>query len=219
MTTTRFAATSAVLALLLSVTARADSAKTDWQAYGRSVLKQLVEINTIHANGSTAAAQAIAERLKAAGFTDKDYTVLAPPDHPTKGNVVVRLKGTGRLKPVLYIGHLDVVEAEKADWTYDPFVLTEKDGWLYGRGTIDMKGQDAATLTALVRLKSEGYLPDRDIIVAFTADEEAGGDANGVDWLMKNRRDLIDAEFAINPDFGRSQVQERQEDPDGRPNQ
>jgi acetylornithine deacetylase/succinyl-diaminopimelate desuccinylase-like protein len=189
-------------AILLATAARADAPKTDWQAYGRSVLKQLVEINSIHANGSTGAAKAIAERLKAAGFADTDYTVLIPPDHPTKGNIVVRLKGTGKLKPVLYIGHLDVVEAEKADWTYDPFVLTEKDGWLYGRGTIDMKGQDAATLTALVRLKSEGYVPDRDIIVAFTADEEAGGDANGVDWLMKAHRDLVDAEFAINPDSG-----------------
>jgi acetylornithine deacetylase/succinyl-diaminopimelate desuccinylase-like protein len=103
---------------------------------------------------------------------------------------------------VLYIGHLDVVEAAREDWGTDPYKLTEKDGWLYGRGTIDMKGQDASTLTALIRLKKEGYVPDRDIIVAFTADEEAGGDANGVDWLLKNHRDLVDAEFVINPDSG-----------------
>ena len=175
---------------------------TDWHAYGRDVLKQLIEINSEHANGSTGVTHAIADRLVQAGFSKDDFKLLAPADHPIKGNIVVRLKGTGKLKPVLYIGHLDVVEAAREDWTYDPYKLTEKDGWLYGRGTIDMKGQDASTLTALVRLKKEGYVPDRDIIVAFTADEEAGGDANGVDWLLKNHRDLVNAEFVINPDSG-----------------
>jgi acetylornithine deacetylase/succinyl-diaminopimelate desuccinylase-like protein len=179
----------------------ADAPK-DWNAFGRDVLKQLIEIDSTHANGSTGATHAIAGRLTAAGFAPGDFTLLAPPDHPTKGNIVVRLKGTGKLKPVLFICHLDVVEADKRDWTYDPFQLTETDGFLYGRGTIDMKGQDAATLTALIRLKQEGYKPDRDIIVAFTADEEAGGDANGVDWLLKGHRKLLDAEFVVNPDSG-----------------
>lgn len=174
----------------------------DWDAFGRDVLKQLIEIDSTHANGSTGATHAIAERLTAAGFAASDFQLLAPADKPIKGNIVVRLKGTGKLKPVLYICHLDVVEADKRDWTYDPFKLTEKDGFLYGRGTIDMKGQDASTLTALIRLKQEGYKPDRDIIVAFTADEEAGGDANGVDWLMKNHRKLVDADFVVNPDSG-----------------
>jgi len=180
----------------------AETVATDWHTFGRDVLKQLIEINSEHSNGSTVATHAIADRLTQAGFSKDDFKLLAPADHPIKGNLVVRLKGTGKLKPVLYIGHLDVVEAAKEDWTTDPYKLTEKDGWLYGRGTIDMKGQDAATLTALIRLKKEGYVPDRDIIVAFTADEEAGGDANGVDWLMKNHRDLMDAEFVINPDSG-----------------
>jgi acetylornithine deacetylase/succinyl-diaminopimelate desuccinylase-like protein len=191
----------ALSALLLSA-ASTHAATDDWHGFGRDVLKQLIEINSEHSHGSTAVTLAIAERLKAAGFSQADYVLLAPPGHPTKGNIVVRLKGTGKLKPVLYIGHLDVVEAERADWTYDPYKLTEKDGWLYGRGTIDMKGQDAATLTALIRLKKEGYVPDRDIIVAFTADEEAGGEQSGVDWLVKNHRDLVDAEFVINPDAG-----------------
>ncbi len=182
--------------------ASAQSSTQDWHAFGRDVLKQLVEINSVHANGSTGATLAIAERLTAAGFSREDFQLLSPPGHPTKGDIVVRLKGTGKLRPMLYIGHLDVVEAEKADWTYDPFKLIEKDGWLYGRGTIDMKGQDSSTLTALIRLKKEGYVPDRDIIVAFTADEEAGGEQSGVDWLAKNHRDLIDAEFVINPDSG-----------------
>ncbi len=201
------AASVALAGLMLAGTALAapdtsSPAARDAQALGRSILKQLVEIDSTHAHGSTAVTLAIAERLKAAGFTERDFQLLAPPDHPTKGNIVVRLKGTGMAKPILYICHLDVVEADPRDWTYDPFKLTEKDGWLYGRGTIDMKGQDAASLTALIRLREEGYVPDRDIIVAFTADEEAGGDANGVAWLMKNHRDLVDAAFAINPDSG-----------------
>ncbi len=195
---------SGVAAILCCATplATAQTTPAAWHKFGRDVLKQLIEINSEHSNGSTGVTHAIADRLIAAGFSKDDFKLLAPADHPIKGNLVVRLKGTGKLKPVLYIGHLDVVEAARADWTYDPYVLTEKDGWLYGRGTIDMKGQDASTLTALIRLKKEGYVPDRDIIVAFTADEEAGGDANGVDWLVKNHRDLVDAEFVINPDSG-----------------
>ena len=195
-------ATGVTAAALLSMGAMGQTAPTDWHVFGRDVLKQLIEINSEHSNGSTGVTHAIAERLTAAGFAKSDFVLLAPPDHPIKGNIVVRLKGTGKLKPVLYICHLDVVEAAREDWSTDPYRLTEKDGWLYGRGTIDMKGQDASTLTALIRLKKEGYVPDRDIIVAFSADEEAGGDADGVDWLVKNHRDLVDAEFVINPDSG-----------------
>jgi acetylornithine deacetylase/succinyl-diaminopimelate desuccinylase-like protein len=194
--------TGAITALLAVAGPSVQAAADDWHTFGRGVLKQLIEINSEHANGSTGVTHAIADRLTAAGFGKSDFQLLAPDGHPTKGNIVVRLKGSGKLKPVLYIGHLDVVEAARADWTYDPYTLTEKDGWLYGRGTIDMKGQDASTLTALSRLKKEGYVPDRDIIVAFTADEEAGGEQSGVDWLMKNHRDLVDAEFVINPDSG-----------------
>ena len=172
------------------------------QALGRSILKQLVEIDTTHAHGSTAAAQAIADRLLAAGFSKSEFQLLAPPGRPTKGDIVVRLKGDGKARPMLYICHLDVVEAAREDWATDPFVLTEKGGWLYGRGTIDMKGQDTATLVSLIRLKKEGFVPDRDIIVAFTADEEAGGEQPGADFLVKNHRDLVDAEFVINPDSG-----------------
>jgi len=144
--------------------------------------------------------------MTAAGFAAADIALMIPADHPTKGNVVVRLRGRGKGRPILYIGHLDVVEARREDWTYDPFVLTEKDGWLYGRGTIDMKGQDAAMLASLIRLKQEGFKPDRDIIVAFTADEEAGGDASGIDWLLKTHRDIIDADLVINPDGGEAGI-------------
>jgi acetylornithine deacetylase/succinyl-diaminopimelate desuccinylase-like protein len=176
------------------------------QALGRALLKELIEIDTQHDKGSTVAANAVAARLRAAGFADADITVLAPPDHSTKGNVVVRLHGQGKARPILYICHLDVVNARREDWTTDPFKLVEKDGWFYGRGTIDMKSEDAATLESLIRLKREGFRPKGDIIVAFTADEEAGGDAIGVQWLVSKHRELVDAGLVINPDGGEAGV-------------
>jgi acetylornithine deacetylase/succinyl-diaminopimelate desuccinylase-like protein len=168
----------------------------------RDLLKELVDINSTHAHGSAAAASALAQRFRAAGFGSGDVALLAPADHPAKGNQVVRLRGRAQGRPILYICHLDVVEAKREDWTFDPFHLTEQDGWLYGRGVIDMKGQDAAVAAALIRLKQQGFVPARDLIVAFTADEEAGGGANGVAWLLKEHRDLVDADLVINPDGG-----------------
>ena len=168
----------------------------------RDLLQQLIEINSTHPHGSTVAAEALAQRFLAAGFAPADVVLLAPAEHPSKGNLVVRLHGTGKGTPVLYIGHLDVVEAKREDWTFDPFKLTEQDGWLYGRGVIDMKGQDAALAADLIRLKREGFRPARDLIAAFTADEESGGDANGVDWLLKQHRELVNASIVINPDGG-----------------
>jgi acetylornithine deacetylase/succinyl-diaminopimelate desuccinylase-like protein len=170
------------------------------QQLGREILRELVETNTTHAFGSTGIAKAIEHRLLAAGFLKKDIVVLAPADHPSKGNVVVRYRGKGNAKPVLFLGHLDVVEANREDWSVDPFVLTELDGWFYGRGTIDMKNGVAALVETLIRLKREGFVPDRDIICAFTADEEPGGDANGPDFLLKSHREMIDAELAVNLD-------------------
>jgi len=164
------------------------------------IFKQLIEINTTDSVGSTTvAAQAMAERLREAGFPAADVVVLGPNAH--KGNMVARLHGTGAHKPVLLIGHLDVVEARREDWTTDPFHFVEKDGYYYGRGTQDMKDGDAIWVTTLIRFKREGYRPDRDLILALTADEE-GGQSNGVDWLLKNHRDLIDAEFVLNADGG-----------------
>ena len=172
------------------------------QVLARAIFRELVEINTTHEHGSTAAAEAIGRRLLAAGFAARDVALIAPPDHPGKGNVVVRLHGKGRAAPVLFLGHLDVVEARPEDWTVDPFRLTEKDGWYYGRGTIDMKNGDAQLLESLLRLKREGFMPERDVIAAFTADEEAGGDANGPAFLLKEHRDLVAAQLAINLDGG-----------------
>ncbi len=164
------------------------------------IFKELIEINTTDSVGSvTAAAEAMAKRLRDAGFAQNDVQVLGPNDR--KKNMVVRLRGTGKLKPVLLIGHLDVVEARREDWTTDPFQFIEKDGFFYGRGTQDMKSGDAIMMTTLIRMKKEGYRSDRDIILALTADEE-GGKSNGVDWLLKNHRELIDADFVLNHDGG-----------------
>jgi acetylornithine deacetylase/succinyl-diaminopimelate desuccinylase-like protein len=164
------------------------------------ILKELIEINTTDSVGNvTTASEAMAKRLRAAGYSDSDIFIGGPNDR--KKNVVVRLRGTGAKKPVLMIGHLDVVEAHREDWTSDPFQLVEKDGYFYGRGTEDMKASDAIYVLTMMRLKQEGYKPDRDIILALTADEE-GGKSNGVDWLLKNHRELVDAEFALNADGG-----------------
>jgi len=174
----------------------------------RDILRELVDINTTHDHGSTAAAQVIQQQLLAAGFSANDVVLIAPADKPTKGNLVVRYRaraahgGKSSPAPVLFLGHLDVVEARREDWSMDPFQLTEQDGWFYGRGTQDMKDGDAALLETLIRLKREHYVPARDIIVAFTADEEAGGDANGPAFLLKEHRELIDAGLAVNLDGG-----------------
>jgi acetylornithine deacetylase/succinyl-diaminopimelate desuccinylase-like protein len=166
----------------------------------RDIFEELVEINTTDSVGSTTvAAKAMAQRLLDAGFAKEDVQVLGPNDR--KGNLVARIHGTGRAKPILFIGHLDVVEALRSDWTTDPFQFVEKDGYFYGRGTQDMKESDAVLVTTFIRLKKEGYQPDRDLILALTADEESGK-SNGVDWLLKNHRDLIDAAFVLNSDSG-----------------
>src|SRR5229473_3312988 len=166
----------------------------------RDIFKQLVEINTTDSVGNvTAAAEAMAGRLLEAGFAEKDIHVAGPNER--KKNLVVRLHGAGNRKPILFIGHLDVVEAHREDWTTDPFQFIEKDGYFYGRGTDDMKEGDAILVANFIRLKKEGFLPDRDLILALTADEE-GGTSNGVNWLLKEHRDWIDAEYCINLDGG-----------------
>jgi acetylornithine deacetylase/succinyl-diaminopimelate desuccinylase-like protein len=197
-----WAAACIVAAASASAAAPGPLPPEDDKELGRAILKELVEINTTHAVGSTVAAHAIEQHLLKAGFAAEDVVFVAPADHPMKGNVVVRYRGKGRAKPLLFLGHLDVVEAKPEDWSVDPFKLTEKDGWYYRRGTLDMKDGDAAMLEALIRLQREHFKPERDIIVAFTADEEAGGESNGPAFLLKEHRDLIDAEFVINLDDG-----------------
>ncbi|HXI77436.1 MAG TPA: M20/M25/M40 family metallo-hydrolase [Steroidobacteraceae bacterium] len=172
------------------------------RAMAHDIFKQLIEINTTDSIGSTTeAAQAMAQRLLDAGFAKADVVVLGPNDR--KGNMVARYRGKpgSKLRPLLIIGHLDVVEARRDDWTTDPFKFVEQDGYYYGRGTQDMKEDDAILVTDFIRMRKEGFVPERDIILALTADEE-GGKSNGVDWLLRNHRDLIDAEFVLNPDSG-----------------
>ncbi len=163
----------------------------------RAIYQEMVAVNSGFTTGTTTPiAEAVARRLKAAGFAEADIFVGGA--HPNKANVVVRFRGSGRLRPVLLLAHTDVVEAKREDWTMDPFMLHEKDGYFYGRGTGDDKAQAAIWVANLIRYKREGFKPERDIIVALTADEEGGGPYNGVEWLLKNHRNLIDAEFSIN---------------------
>ncbi|PYR49734.1 MAG: peptidase M20 [Acidobacteria bacterium] len=166
----------------------------------RAILKELIEINTTESAGNTTrAAEAMAGRLRDAGFSPNDVQVIGPTAR--KGNLVARFRRTGARRPVLLLAHLDVVEAKREDWSFDPFTLLEKDGYFYGRGTSDDKGMAAQFMANLIRLKQERFVPDRDLILALTADEE-GGDSNGVLWLLANHRDLIDAELAINEGGG-----------------
>src|SRR5438874_11104135 len=163
----------------------------------RDIYKEMVEIKSGYSTGATTpVAEAAARRLKAAGFPDADIFIGGA--IPAKANLVARYRGTGVRKPILLLAHTDVVEAKREDWSMDPFQLIELDGYFYGRGTGDDKAQAAVWIANLIRYKREGFKPDRDIIVALTADEEGGGPYNGVQWLLKNQRKLIDAEFCLN---------------------
>jgi acetylornithine deacetylase/succinyl-diaminopimelate desuccinylase-like protein len=167
------------------------------QRLALEIYKQMVEIRSGFTTGATTpVVEAVATRLKAAGFPASDIFVGGA--IPKKMNLVVRYHGTGAKKPILLLAHTDVVEAKREDWSMDPFQFIEKDGYFYGRGTADDKAQAAVWVANLIRYKREGFQPDRDIIVALTADEEGGGPYNGVDWLIKNHKNLIDAEFALN---------------------
>jgi acetylornithine deacetylase/succinyl-diaminopimelate desuccinylase-like protein len=167
------------------------------QHLAREIYQQMIESKSGFTTGATTPiAEAVAARLKAEGFPASDIFVGGA--IPRKANVVVRYHGSGAHKPLLLLAHTDVVEAKREDWSFDPFQFLEKDGYFYGRGTSDDKAQAAVWVANLIRYKREGFRPDRDLIVALTADEEGGGPYNGVDWLLKNKRDLIEAEYALN---------------------
>ena len=170
------------------------------QELAREIFRELIEINTVDSAGTTAAAEAMARRLLDAGFPPEDVHVVGPNER--KMNLVARLRGanTGR-PPILLLAHLDVVEALPTDWSMDPWTFIEQDGYYYGRGVTDDKDEAAIYTANLIRYKQEGFVPDRDIIVALTADEE-GGQFNGVQWLIQNRRDLINAGYALNEGGG-----------------
>src|SRR5512144_89727 len=170
------------LLLVLLSTAVLSAQPAQRESNARSVYKELIEINTTDtpAGSVTKAAEAMAARLKTAGFAAADVQLLGP--DPRKQNLVARLRGTGARKPLLLLAHLDVVEARREDWSFDPFAFLEQDGFFYGRGTTDDKAMASALVAGLIRLKQDGFKPDRDLILALTSDEE-GGNFNGVDWL------------------------------------
>jgi len=186
-----------VIGLALSTLASAQP-----QKLARDIYKELVEINTVTNSGDTGqAADAMAARLKAGGIPAADIQVFKPA--PKKGNLVARLRGTGKKKPMIVMAHIDVVDAKREDWSIDPFTLTEKDGYFYGRGSGDDKFMATAFVANLIRYKQENFRPSRDIILILETDEEIG-DANklGIRWLIEHQRSLIDAEFAINEGAG-----------------
>ncbi len=202
-----------VLAFAATIALRASAQSLDQKAVGRAVLKELIETNTTASAGSTTkAAQLVAARFLAAGVPASDIAVVGP-DEAHK-SLVVRLRGNDRLrKPILLLAHLDVVEADRKDWTMEPFKLNEVDGFYYGRGTQDVKGGATTFITSLLRMRAERFTPSRDLILALTAGEEGScgadppyekncGMPNGVAWLLAHRRELIDAEYCINVDGG-----------------
>ena len=197
----RLSSTLAAFLVTVGTPATAQVPRSAWDSLARDLLRELIEINTTQSTGSTtAAAQAMARRLEAAGFPDSDVVVIETA--PRKGNLIARLRGrsSGR-KPILLLSHIDVVEARAEDWTLPPFQFVEREGTFYGRGVADDKDEGAIHLSLIMRLKAERFVPERDIVVALTADEE-GGPANGVEWLLQNRRDLIDAEWVFNEGGG-----------------
>jgi acetylornithine deacetylase/succinyl-diaminopimelate desuccinylase-like protein len=188
------------LSLPLHAQTRAALSVNDQRA--RDIFEQLININTTGSSGSTtAAAKAMGDWLLKAGFPPADVQVVGLAGSPNH-NLVARYRGTGKQKPILLLAHLDVVEARREDWSLDPFKLTEQDGFFYGRGTLDVKDGDAILVATLARLRLEGYKPNRDLILALTTGEEGGSDYNGVQWLLENHRDLIDAAYVINMDGG-----------------
>ena len=175
--------------------------QSSFHQLGHAVLREMIETNTTGSSGNTTVlARQLQTRFEDAGFPAADVQVVGPTEK--NQNLIVRYRGSGVRKPVLLLAHLDVVEAKRDDWTYDPFVLSEHDGYFYGRGTQDQKGGAAMFVTTLLRLKAEHWVPDRDVILALTAGEEGGMPYNGVQWLIKNKPDLIAAEYVINVDAG-----------------
>ena len=204
---TKWAAAPVAAALALVAPHATAAELTAQQQLFRSIYQELVEINTTDSEGdTTVAAQAMHKRLLDAGFTAADVEVISP--FPRKGNLVARYKGTGAKKPVLLLAHIDVVEAKRSDWKTDPFKLQEKDGYFTARGSIDDKAMASIFVSVLGQLKKDGFTPNRDIILALTADEEKGNSpANGAIWLLKHRRSLVDAEFGIN-EGGRGELKD-----------
>lgn len=197
-------ASLAMLSLLVAASRAADAATSMQNTLGRELLNELITTDTTSEHGTTTvAADRLARRFIAAGFAPADVQVVG--DDPRRRNLVVRLRGRGEREPVLLLAHLDVVEARREDWHVDPFALTERDGYFYGRGTMDIKGGAAGLVETLLRLHREGYQPKGDYILALTAGEEDGV-SNGVQWLLAHRPELIRSAYSINVDGGGPEI-------------
>ena len=193
-----------VMAIAVPLAAQQPS-QVGYHTLGHAILREMIETNTTESAGNTTPlVDQLVVRFRDAGFADVDAQSVGASGK--NRNLVVRYRGAAGKKPILLLAHIDVVEAKREDWTYDPFKLTETGGYFYGRGTQDQKGGATALVTALLRLKQEAWKPDRDIILALTAGEEGGPD-NGVEWLLKNKRSLIDAEYTINVDAGGGEIE------------
>ena len=189
----------ATLATFTSIAAPPQDTPASEQRF-RALYKELVETNTSLSVGScTLAAERMAARLKAAGFTDSDLHLYAAAEHPKEGGLVAVYTGRDpKLKAILLLAHIDVVEAKREDWTRDPFTLVEENGSFYARGAFDDKAQASIWVDLLIRYRAENYRPKRTLKVALTCGEETSGAFNGTEWLTQNRRELIDAAFALN---------------------
>ena len=178
----------------------------DNKKLAHDIFRDIVEVRSVHDVGTKGVADILVKYLKAGGFSDSEISVVPETKYPKQVNVAVRIKGKGKGKPVMWICHMDVVDARPQDWTLPPYKFTEKDGYFYGRGTSDMKDEDAAAAASLIRLKKEHYVPDRDIIVLFSADEEVGLEQDGPNFMVTQKRPLVDAGLVINPDGGSGEI-------------
>jgi acetylornithine deacetylase/succinyl-diaminopimelate desuccinylase-like protein len=196
---------SAVAALSLAASAaHAQTAPRPDQLAFRALYKELVETNTTLSVGScTTAAEKMGARLKAAGFPDSAVSIIVPPEHPKFGALIANLPGTdAKAKPIMLLAHIDVVEAKRSDWERDPFTLIEENGYFYARGASDDKAMASVFTDAMVRFKAEGFKPKRGLKLVLTCGEETSDTFDGVDWLLKNKRELMDAQFALNEGAG-----------------
>lgn len=190
----------ALLMLAISAPLGAQSGSDAAQREAHEILAEMIGVNTSLDRGDvTPLAEKLAARFRAAGVPEADIAVIGP--EAKNRNFVVRIRGTGGDKPVLFLAHLDVVDALREDWTVDPFTLLEQDGWYYGRGTIDDKGPATTLVAGALALVRSGVPPKRDIILALTSGEE-NGDEPGAQWLLKNHRQLVDAAYVFNFDAG-----------------
>jgi acetylornithine deacetylase/succinyl-diaminopimelate desuccinylase-like protein len=186
-------------AALTTVAAHADGLRPDQAAF-REIYQELVETNTTLSAGScTEAAEKMAARLRKAGYPESDLHLFVEPGHPKEGGLVAILPGTqAKARPILLLAHIDVVEARREDWERDPFKLIEENGYFYARGALDDKSMSATWVDTLIRLRSERTKPRRTVKMALTCGEETNGAFNGAEYLVKEKRDLIDAAFALN---------------------